>query len=419
MTATRLSATRAKSNDDDGGAIVADVEVGFVMSDPHLALWWLRRVRWAIVASEAAFVALASAELLEPLPLGPIAVALGLIVVVDVVEATLLRRRPDLPRIVPLHVAFDLVALAFLVSSSPDAHGPMQVFFVVEPAVAATVLGPSAAMAVAASASVLLGAALVPGAIRGDAELPHLASHAALLAFATSTTTGFVARLAAALAQRTEALRRAEHLASLGTLAAGVAHELATPLGTIGVLADEAASPDATPEDRAQAQRALHDQLARCRDLLIRLKTGPGSLDGRTVDLGERVRAWVAEWSVAHGPVAVEVSTDGVVRGSEERWRGALWTLLDNARRAGGEVEVRVAAGPGHVEIAVEDRGCGVDREIAARAGEPFFSRWSGGRGLGLYSARTFARAVGGDLELAPRPGGGARATLRLPREGS
>jgi two-component system, sensor histidine kinase RegB len=402
------------------------------LPNANLALRWLRRVRWALLSAELAFVVLARAELLDPLPLLPIGAVCGAIALGDALQSTVLRRRPDLrTRAVGVHVVFDLIALATLVSLSPDAHQPLQVFFIVEPAVAATVLRPVQSVGSAAGGALLLAAAvLVPGGLRADPELWHLASHAALLGFATVTTTWFVSQLAGAL-HRAEAARAAtERLAALGTLAAGVAHELATPLGTVGVLADEVALPDATDADRARAHRGLHEQLVRCRDLLRRLKSGPGELDGRTEALDTRLVEWIGEWSRSNAMLqpTLRVDTDSPrsVRGADERWRGALWTVLDNARRAGGadriEVTLRRAgpAGGPFAELVVEDRGCGVDAEVAERAGEPFFSGWRGGtegRGLGLFAARTFARAVGGDIVLEARAGGGARAILRLPGE--
>lgn len=403
---------------------------------PSFALGALRRVRYGILLAEAALVALSVGGHLAPLPLGPIAVTCGLLLVADRVQAWWVSGRAErVETAVGAHLAVDLVALVALVAGSPDAHQPMQAFFVVEAAVVATVLPPRAAGMVAIGAAVLQTLALVgAGAVRRDPELPHFASHALLISFALLATTGFVARLAEALRERTRALREAERvqlaterLAGLGTVAAGVAHELATPLSTIGVLGDEAALAEASPSEREAARVALHGELRRCRDVLQRLKTGPDDLDGCTDDLGEQVPRWVAAWHRAHAPELPAPQVQAAqalpsVRGAPGPWRAALWTVLGNAQRAGAtRIVVRLhpegPAGSPHVALAVDDDGHGVSEEVARRAGEPFFTAWpsGGGQGLGLFSARTYARAVGGDLELQPRPDGGTCTTLRLP----
>ncbi|MCA9572374.1 MAG: HAMP domain-containing histidine kinase [Myxococcales bacterium] len=396
-------------------------------------------MRWALLIAEVAFLALATAGHIEALPMLPIGVTCAVLLLVDLAQHRILARRPELQfRAAGAHLATDLVALCVLVALSPDAHQPMQAFFVVEAAVAATVLGPRASTITGVTASSLQALSLVgPGLLRRDPELPHLASHALLTAFAILATTWFVARLAEALRARTQALREAEatrlsteRLAALGTFAAGVAHELATPLSAIGVLGDEAALEEATVAEREQARRELHRQLLRCRDVLQRLKSGPDDLDDVTMDLSAQVSRWIDEWHRAHAPgspaptLTVGSDVPEVVRGAAGYWRSAVWTLLDNARRAGAsgvQVDVARAGAPGtpHVLIQVDDDGCGLTHEVEQRAGEPFFTGWAGpeGRGLGLFAARTFARAVGGDLTLEARRVGGARATLRLPVE--
>jgi two-component system sensor histidine kinase KdpD len=96
--------------------------------------------------------------------------------------------------------------------------------------------------------------------------------------------------------------------------------------------------------------------------------------------------------------------------------------LLDNAFKfspAGAPVSVAVRLGGGQVEIAVEDRGPGVDAEEAERIFEPFYrSPGQGempGSGLGLAIARGLAQANGCKLTVAPGEGGGSRFVLALP----
>jgi two-component system sensor histidine kinase KdpD len=102
------------------------------------------------------------------------------------------------------------------------------------------------------------------------------------------------------------------------------------------------------------------------------------------------------------------------------RLQQLLLNLLENALRAGAdgtEVRVGLRATPGAVTISVADRGPGIPREL----GERIFDRFTttpgarGGLGLGLPIARAIARAHGGRLTAADRPGGGAELTLTLP----
>jgi signal transduction histidine kinase len=82
-------------------------------------------------------------------------------------------------------------------------------------------------------------------------------------------------------------------------------------------------------------------------------------------------------------------------------------------------VRVRLLPTEGGVRVLVEDSGPGIEPELAARVGEPFLTGWPSGKGagLGLYVARTFARAARGDLRLEPCEGRGTRAILELARD--
>lgn len=116
-----------------------------------------------------------------------------------------------------------------------------------------------------------------------------------------------------------------------------------------------------------------------------------------------------------------------MLQGDAQRLRQLLVVLLDNAVRyshRGGEVRTAVElaseAAP-HLTVRVEDEGIGIDAEEATHA---FEHRWrserarrhrADGSGLGLTLARALARSHGGDIALAPRPGGGTIATLTLP----
>ena len=96
----------------------------------------------------------------------------------------------------------------------------------------------------------------------------------------------------------------------------------------------------------------------------------------------------------------------------------ALLNLIENAQEAsapGADVEIALRADRDWVSLEVRDRGEGWPEVVRAHLGEPFVTTRAGGVGLGLYYVWTLMSALGGELTLEDRPGGGATARLRLP----
>jgi signal transduction histidine kinase len=110
------------------------------------------------------------------------------------------------------------------------------------------------------------------------------------------------------------------------------------------------------------------------------------------------------------------------VSGRPRALRRCLSNLLDNAIRYGRQPSIEVEERARELAIRVLEEGPGMPEAELERAFEPFVrgessrSRETGGTGLGLGIARNIARAHGGDVTLANRPGGGLEATLTLPR---
>ena len=404
--------------------------------DPALSLRWLSQARRGFLAAQALLLILTRLGTDVVVPLPPLLGVLGVSVVVDLVERARMARRSSTPSQVVAHAAFDLTSLTAILLLTGGAQNPLQAFYLVEVALLAIVL-PRGAAWVATGGAILLQALAtvfavdVPGL---DDEphhhLAHLAGHVLAFDLAAVAITAFVGRLSAQLRTREEALRiseteraQAEKLGALGTLAAGTAHALGTPLGAIELLAEEMAVELPSEAAGREAHTELVGQVRRCRAILDRMLTGDEGSSGRMDRVGERVNVWVEAWSLAQGEgVEVTVTTDPlaiVVRGAEEGWRDATWTLLDNARAAGGGITVAARRVGATVEIVVEDQGPPVPPERLARAGQPFYSAWPGrkGAGLGIYVARTFARAASGELTLQACELRGVRATLTMALE--
>jgi signal transduction histidine kinase len=223
-----------------------------------------------------------------------------------------------------------------------------------------------------------------------------------------------------------EALERAlaehEQMAALGELAAGMTHELRNALATIrGYLR---LLPDAQRDERARFVAAINDEAEGLAELLDRFLrfAQPRELRREPVEVLDLVGEAATKVRAAFPGVAVAVEGGAAtVFGDALALGVVIENLVRNAAEAvspqAGAVSARVETSAGVVRVVIEDDGPGVSEDLKARLFVPFASSKPSG-GLGLALARRFARLHGGDVEYEPRPGGGSRFLVWLPRQG-
>jgi signal transduction histidine kinase len=224
-------------------------------------------------------------------------------------------------------------------------------------------------------------------------------------------------------------LASSSKLAALGTMAAGIAHEVRNPLNAVRGFAE-------LLRDELEPGRRAHRFAARICDGvdeidgIVRSLLGLAATDRlarEAIEPAELLRQAVAaarseacepsdadRWSIVTRVDCAGFRADSV------KLRHAIKNLVANAVQAqpnGGRVAVEIRDADGWVEIRVHDAGPGLDASLRGRAGEPFLTTRAEGTGLGLALVHAIAAVHGGTFEIGPDPGplGGADARLRIP----
>jgi two-component system, LuxR family, sensor kinase FixL len=229
-------------------------------------------------------------------------------------------------------------------------------------------------------------------------------------------------------------LLNVSRMATIGEMAAGVAHELNQPLTAIANYAQACermlAQPGADPNEVREALRQITAQTTRAADIIRRLRTL--SRSQRTEHVPANLNALVEE---LHELMQTDASLHGVqllldlasnlpqVVVDSGQIQHVVLNFLRNslealAARPGGvpQIVIRTSLTPqNEVELAVIDNGPGLTPEVSRRIFDPFFSTKENGTGLGLAISSTIARAHGGSVGYRANPLSGACFYLLLP----
>ena len=264
--------------------------------------------------------------------------------------------------------------------------------------------------------------------LRAAAEAARSQAEQALAAAATAREDVQVARAAASKAEQDAEiqLQGGRRMENVGRLTGGLAHDFNALLGVMTGALDMMLR---QADDPARVRRIGQAALAAGQkgELLTRRLTAFSQGDDapalRVLDVGVLLRGMETRLRAMAGPevdLMIEGPTvEALVRLDPVAFEGAVSGLTRNAVDAvagQGSVAVRLETLlEGGVRLSVRDSGPGLDRDLAARAVEPFFTTREGAAGLGLSQAYAFSRQSGGVLSIDSAPGEGAEVSITLP----
>ncbi len=408
-------------------------------SEDQIWMLWLVRLRWVAICFQCLTVSFSLS--LFHLPSVVIPCLLGLISVLALANLWAIRILSSDTSIhknnLLAQLVLDILVLTLFFVLSGGYTNPFTILYMVHVAMGAVMLGPRLS---AALSSLAFGCY----AITHIWYLPlHLEQHSMsmavlgqvgpLVAFGISTVsiTVFILGLSSSLGRRKQQIlasrertARTDRLRSVGTMAAGAAHELNTPLSTIG-LRTRRLKRRHIDDQTSRDTEVILEQLARCTRVVEQLLVGAGdpSASGleqrRLITLVEEgVRLWSKD-----KPIEVTIedrSEDARVELPRVSFIQALINLLENAREAQMEaqttdpVEVVLWTEQGRGLVEIRDRGVGLPNDID-QIGTPFYTTKASGTGLGVFVAQAVADGAGGGLSYMARKEGGTIAQWWFP----
>jgi two-component system sensor histidine kinase RegB len=411
-----------------------------IESAPLINLRWIVRLRWLAVMGQVATILVGSRLVATRLPVATMLIVCGALAAANlVVQLWLFRGAKPRDRASGVNLIADVVALTALLALSGGASNPFSLLYLVHITIAAVILPARWVLAVAGAGALAYSALAFAPLAPLDLNPSHIAileKRGPFIAFlvAAAFISTFSFRMSRALRLREEELHRAranaegaERMVALGTLAAGTAHELNTPLGTIAILAGELV--DQLEGDRRTEAAEIRAQVRRCKEIITSmLAPRAGEFEEpEEFALDDAVARARTRWQKGRpGPhPELQISPEAIgatVRLPKLAFERAIENLLENAAeategRSTRMVRILLSREGEDLSLTVADNGVGVPEALRNRVGEPFFTTKGPGRGsgLGLYLARNVVERQGGEMSVISKEGEGTRVVLLVP----
>ena len=402
-------------------------------------MWLLIQLRWIAVAGQIATIAFVHSVLGVELPLIPMGLVAGALVVLNLISLIWLREghgADDRGLLVAL--LLDVLALSGQLYFSGGVTNPFAFLFLLQVTLAAVLLDVRMTLAVlvATCASfALLTRAYVPLRIP-PGEFDLFALHvigmlicfvldALLLFFFLTRITRNVREQDARLAALKQHAAEEDHIVRMGLLASGAAHELGTPLSSLSViLGDWRRVPTiASNAELLHEVEEMQAAVKRCKAILTGVLLTAGEARGeapRVTTVKTFFEELLEEWRAARAPVAFEFKNDfgaDVPIVSDSSLKQIIFNVLDNAYDSSPDwVGVYLAREKDNLSLRVSDRGSGFDPQMLQHFGKPYqSSKGRAGGGLGLFLVVNVVRKLGGSVSATNQSQGGASVDLKLP----
>ncbi|MCM8818633.1 MAG: ATP-binding protein [Candidatus Omnitrophica bacterium] len=227
--------------------------------------------------------------------------------------------------------------------------------------------------------------------------------------------------------QLQDEIREKEKMASLGVMAAGVAHEIKNPLVAIKTFVDLFPERYKDPEFRDVYSRLLQDEVQRINHLVeqILLFANPKPMKVEKINILEMLKSIIMLWKFQNRDKDIKVIENFymgnvIIKGDKERLKEVFFNLLANSYEAinnkEGIIEVYATEKKDNmVEICIADNGSGIKKEIMDRIFDPYFTTKDQGTGLGLSIVRKIVEEHGGNIKIESEENKGTKVYIRFP----
>jgi two-component system, sensor histidine kinase RegB len=411
---------------------------------PNLALPWVLRLRYGMVAGEAAIIVATAYVFRLDFPvlwtLAPLAVILASNVVLGWMRGVSSQFPQE-----TLGAAFvlDTLGLTVILGLTGGPVNPFSLLYLVQITLSVVVLDKIWTWALGTLAAICFGLLFflhlpLPALQNHHPEeglSPHLVGMWIAFVIAAALISFFTGKVSDALRHRErevldlqEQVAKHERLSSLVTLAAGAAHELGTPLSTIAIVAKELeryASDPSRSDDVREDARLIRSEIERCRFILERMSIQGGEPMGetaRTVPVGELFTQVLAQFPESQRTlVKIELADEALAAVlPRQAMAQSLAALIQNALDANLDQRPIVVTAMGTdagLQISIRDHGHGMPDKVLRRVAEPFFTTKEPGKGMGLgtFLVRSFAERLGGRVHFDSVFGQGTTVTVELP----